>query len=106
MCLCLRLRVNGPHWPGYRSAMTGLTPPGLGAQVVVSEGSNVMLYALKTGQLQHIFHGDEEGRHLGEPEGHLGTITALYFYKFQAYSGSIDTTIQVWDTRKLEVGGG
>lgn len=47
--------------------------------------------------------GDEPGRHLGEPEGHVGTITSLFYYKHTAYSGSIDTTIMVWDTRKHQV---
>lgn len=73
-------------------------------QVVASEGANLMVYDLNGGALQHIFYGDEDGRHFGEAEGHLGIITCLFFYKHVAFSGSVDTTIQMWDTRNFKVG--
>jgi len=72
-------------------------------QVVASEGRNMMVYSLTTGKLQHVFYGDQDGRHYGELEGHQGLITALFFYKHTLYSGSVDTTIQMWDTHTFKV---
>ena len=72
-------------------------------QIVASEGRNMMVFTLTTGKLQHVFYGDEEGRHYGELEGHQGLITSLFFYKHILYSGSVDTTIQMWNTHTFKV---
>lgn len=50
---------------------------------------------MEDGILEHVFSGDEPGRHTGELLGHSGVITALYFYKYSVYTGSMDCTVQV-----------
>lgn len=53
------------------------------------------MYNIAKGNLEHVFNGDEPGRHTGELLGHSGVITALFFYKHMIYSGSMDCTVQV-----------
>ncbi|CAM9361466.1 unnamed protein product [Ascophyllum nodosum] len=65
-------------------------------KVVAAEGKKVLVYRLVTGDLEHVFSGDEAGRHTGELLGHSGLITALFFYKNIVYTGSMDYTVQVW----------
>lgn len=50
---------------------------------------------MENGVLEHVFSGDEPGRHTGELLGHSGVITALFFYKYTVYTGSMDCTVQV-----------
>ena len=65
--------------------------------VVGSEGTNINVFNIHDGELKTVFTGDEPGRHVGAPEGHISIITCLYFYSTRVYSGSMDTTIMVWD---------
>lgn len=55
----------------------------------------MLVYGLSKGKLNHVFSGDEPGRHTGELLGHSGVITALFFYKQTVYTGSTDCTVQV-----------
>lgn len=55
----------------------------------------VLVYGIAKGKLEHVFSGDEPGRHTGELLGHSGVITALFFYKHTVYTGSMDCTVQV-----------
>lgn len=55
----------------------------------------VLVYGIAKGNLEHVFSGDEPGRHTGELLGHTGVITALFFYKHMVYTGSMDCTVQV-----------
>lgn len=58
----------------------------------------VLVYGIVKGNLEHVFSGDEPGRHTGELLGHSGVITALFFYKHMVYTGSMDCTVQVpWE---------
>lgn len=61
------------------------------------------MYRLDSGVLEHVFEGDEPGRHTGELLGHTGVVTALFFYKYTVYSGSMDCTVQVSSRREAEV---
>lgn len=54
----------------------------------------MLVYGLEKGNLEHVFSGDEPGRHTGELLGHSGVITALFFYKHTVYTGSMDCTVQ------------
>ncbi|CAN0445658.1 unnamed protein product [Laminaria digitata] len=64
-------------------------------KLVAVDGKKVLVYGIATGQLEHVFSGDEAGRHTGELLGHSGVITALFFYKSVVYTGSMDCTVQV-----------
>ena len=55
-------------------------------------GRAISVFHLKTGALRRIFSGDEEGRHLGEPQGHTALISALHFAHDAVYSGGADTS--------------
>ena len=55
----------------------------------------MLVYGIATGKLEHVFSGDEPGRHTGELLGHSRVITALFFYKNLVYTGSMDCTVQV-----------
>ena len=70
--------------------------------VVGSEGTNINVFDIHDGELVLCFMGDEPGRHIGAPEGHTSIITCLYFYKERVYSGSMDTSLMVWDVETAE----
>ncbi|KAG5175942.1 hypothetical protein JKP88DRAFT_283179 [Tribonema minus] len=57
-------------------------------RVVAAAGRDIFLHSLATGQLLHVFSGDQ---------GHSGVITCLALYKSRIYSGSADCTVQAWD---------
>ncbi|CAM9393000.1 unnamed protein product [Choristocarpus tenellus] len=71
-------------------------------KVVATEGTQILVYDIHKGQLEHVFSGDKPGRHTGEMLGHCGPITALFFYKYKVYTGSMDCTVQVWDLEEKE----
>ncbi|CAM9423819.1 unnamed protein product, partial [Discosporangium mesarthrocarpum] len=73
-------------------------------KVVAAEGRQIMVYDIHDGKLEHVFSGDEPGRHTGEMMGHCGPITALFFYKYTVYSGSMDCTVwNLEDSKRLLV---
>lgn len=59
------------------------------------------MYGIATGTMEHVFSGDEPGRHTGELLGHSRVITALFFYKSVVYTGSMDCTVQVISSGRL-----
>eukprot|EP00903_Cladosiphon_okamuranus_P006314 g6190.t1 len=69
-------------------------------KIAAAEGKKVLVYGIAKGNLEHVFNGDEPGRHTGELLGHSGVITALFFYKHMVYTGSMDCTVQVWDVNE------
>ena len=54
------------------------------------------------GTCERIIEGDELGKHIGEPNGHVKLISSLCFYGNRIFSGSMDNTIIVWEIGKLE----
>ena len=65
--------------------------------VAASEGRNLNVFDIHTGELLTVFVGDEPGRHVGENEGHVAQISCLCFYGDFIYSGGMDMVIHVWD---------
>lgn len=61
-----------------------------------SEANSINVFDIHTGELVMIFSGDEEGRHLGAPEGHTSIIQSLHFFEDCIYSGGLDSMIFVW----------
>lgn len=57
--------------------------------VALSEGQNSYVHNLKTGKLNHVFIGGEEGS--------AATITSLFFYGERLYSGAMDSYVLGWD---------
>ena len=47
------------------------------------------------GTCERIIEGDELGKHIGEPTGHVKMII-VGFYGNRIFSGSMDNTIIVW----------
>lgn len=70
---------------------------------VAAEGRSISVFNLKTGVLRRVFTGDEEGRHLGEPEGHTSLVSALHFSGERVYSGGMDCRIFVWDVSEASL---
>lgn len=87
------------YQPWYvRLSCFRLAPPRLGWLLVARSACavlKVLVYGIAKGNLEHVFSGDEPGRHTGELLGHSGVITALFFYKHMVYTGSMDCTVQV-----------
>lgn len=68
---------------------------------VASESNNVHVFDIHTGSVLHIFDGCNATN--VDPElkkGHTGVITALYLEGGRVYSGSVDTTIQVYSVER------
>jgi len=59
-----------------------------------------MVYELESGQAQSAFQGDTSGSRIGPPIGHTKRITSMAFYESRVYTGSMDGTIRVWDTKR------
>ena len=70
--------------------------------VAAAETKNINIYDIHSGELKLVFSGDEVGRHVGEPEGHTGVITAMIFHDARIYTGSMDTTVMCWDIETEE----
>ena len=81
--------------------VTGTATGGIEYLVGV-ETNNVNVYDIHTGDLKLVFSGDEEGRHVGEPNGHTSVITCVLFHDAKIYTGSMDTTIMCWDIETEE----
>ena len=64
-------------------------------------GNRVHLHDME-GTCERIIEGDELGKHIGEPNGHVKLISSLCFYGNRIFSGSMDNTIIVWEIGKLE----
>ncbi|CAM9108876.1 unnamed protein product [Ectocarpus sp. 6 AP-2014] len=92
-----RLRLIGMNPSNTAGNEVEGTATGGIEKIVAAEGRKVLVYGIATGTLEHVFSGDEPGRHTGELLGHSRVITALFFYKNMVYTGSMDCTVQVWD---------
>ena len=64
-----------------------------------SESVNIHIIDTHSGELLHIFRGDNKAT-FGKKKGHTGVITALAYYDNIVYSGSADEKIMVWDFMK------
>lgn len=69
-------------------------------QIATSKEKAVTVFAIETGQSQAAFQGDSPGARLGPPVGHTKRITALAFFERRVYTGSMDGTIRVWDSKR------
>ena len=77
--------------------------------MVSTEGKELYLHNTTTGKLDMVFTGDEEGRHIGEINGHTSTITCAFFRGNRIYTGGMDCCVMGWCTKtkkKLFVGRG
>ncbi|CAN0264617.1 unnamed protein product, partial [Ectocarpus sp. 8 AP-2014] len=92
-----RLRLIGMNPSNTAGNEVEGTATGGIEKIVAVEGKKVLVYRIATGTLEHVFSGDEPGRHTGELLGHSRVITALFFHKGVVYTGSMDCTVQVWD---------
>lgn len=86
-------RYSIPTFYFLPTALTRAFP--LAHQFAVRALYKVLVYGIAKGNLEHVFSGDEPGRHTGELLGHSGVVTALFFYKHMVYTGSMDCTVQV-----------
>ena len=80
--------------------VTGMSKSGIPC-VALSEGETCYIHSLKTGKMEHVFVGDEEGS--------TATITALFFYGNHVYTGTMDSILVGWDfsaSKKLFVAKG
>ncbi len=66
-------------------------------QLIASQGSTLFCYALDTGALLSCFPGERENQRF-DPQGHTKAITCLGFFGFRAVTGSLDCSVQVWQT--------
>ncbi|CAM9114367.1 unnamed protein product [Scytosiphon promiscuus] len=92
-----RLRLIGMNSSNTAGNEVEGTATGGVEKIIAAEGKKVLVYGIARGNLEHVFSGDEPGRHTGELLGHSGVITALFFHKNIVYTGSMDCTVQVWD---------
>lgn len=83
-----------------RGDVTG-TSKGTIEKIVSCEGKECYINNLTTGKLEYVFTGDEEGRHIGEVNGHTATITALFQHGNRLYTGSMDASVIGWNTSKM-----
>ncbi|CAN0079350.1 unnamed protein product [Ectocarpus sp. 12 AP-2014] len=95
-----RLRLIGMNPSNTAGNEVEGTATGGIEKIVAAEGRKVLVYGIATGTLEHVFSGDEPGRHTGELLGHSRVITALFFYKSVVYTGAMDCTVQVWDVHE------
>ena len=65
---------------------------GVGMCVTACE-KNIIVFWMKNGKQRRVFTGDDEGRHLGDPEGHTALVSALHFTGSRVYSGGMDSRI-------------
>lgn len=69
-----------------------------------SESSNIHIIDTHSGELLHIFRGDNRAT-FGKKKGHTGVITALAYHDHVVYSGATDESVMVWDyMKKTRVG--
>ena len=65
--------------------------------VALSSGKDCYIHNMDAGELETVFMGDTEGKHVGQLIGHTGTITALFCHGKRIYTGSVDCSIICWD---------
>ena len=65
--------------------------------VVASKGKDIYAHCLRTGKIQFVFEGDEEGRRGIDVIGHTSSVTCLHLFGKFIYSGSTDKTIMCWN---------
>ena len=68
--------------------------------LVLSEGKDLYVHNLVSGDLELVFPGDNEGKHVGDAVGHTSIITCIFFFGSQAFTGSMDTTVMCWDVKQ------
>lgn len=66
--------------------------------VASTEEECVYLHSISTGKLEYVFTGDEEGRHIGEINGHTKQITALCWFGDGIFTGGMDHRVIGWST--------
>lgn len=71
-------------------------------KVALSEGSNIYVNDIENGITNLVFRGEEEGKNVEGPQGHVSFITCLHFNINFVYSGSMDKSIMCWDVDKGE----
>lgn len=64
---------------------------------IAAEGHNIHLIDYHSGELLHVFVGDDKGK-LGSRCGHTAVVTCLLHDGALIFSGSADETIITWDT--------
>ena len=85
------------------------TSKGCTELMVSTEGKELYLHNITTGKLELVFTGDKEGRHIGEVNGHVSTITCVFFRGNRIYTGGNDSLVLGWCTKtakRLFVGRG
>lgn len=69
-----------------------------------AEGFNVHMVDYHSGELLHIFPGDDKNR-VGDKTGHCGVVTCLYYEgaSRRCFSGAVDEAVIQWDTENKKM---
>jgi len=65
--------------------------------MALCQGRHCFIYDILCGVCLDTLSGDSEDNHPGEPEGHIQSISAVFFYHMRVYTGGLDHAIHCWD---------